>query len=223
MAEVSLLGSTFTTTAGAKSVTATPAVGDLIIIFVQVSGDTTWSSPTDDNSSGTYSLIGVSLDDSSGRYGAVYVRESRIASGASTVFSLANPGTDTGGGLAVVKVTGMSRAGSSAVRQYKQDVQTTITVGFPATGSWTSARLTGNPTIGFLLVPYATPGVDPTSSFTELLETGYGSPNTGIEIQSRNSGDTGSTLTWGTEINSSWSVMGVELDASNTSNMFLMF
>lgn len=223
MAVVTLLGSTFTTTSGAKSVTATPAVGDLILIFVQVSSDQTWSAPTDDNSSGTYTQLGGDyLSDASANFGRLYARDALIASASSTIFSLANPSADTGGGLAIIKVTGMSRAGASAVRQSKignfGSGGTT-----PATGTWTSNKLTTNPVIGCVLNLANPAARTPTTSYSELLDTGYASPDTGIEIQYINSGDTTNTMTWGNSSASAWSCMGVELDASQDNNMFLLF
>lgn len=222
MAAVSLLGNTINTTAGAKSVTATPAVGDLILIFVVVSGDSTFSAPTD-NQSGTYTQIGSTLNNNSDIYGAWYVRDSLIASGTSTIFTLSNPGSDTGGGLAVIKVTGMTKAGSSAVRQSKIGGQGGSTATPVATGSWTSAKLTTNPVVG-AVINFSNPaGLTPTTSYSELLDTGFSTPAVGVEIQKIDSGDTTSTMSWGSGSGSSWVCMGVELDASSSGNFFLCF
>ena len=224
MAAVSLLGSTFTTTAGAKSVTASPAVGDLIVIFVQVAADSTFSNPTDDNSSGTYTLAGNQIGGGAGPSAAMFVRDALIASATSTIFSLANPGSDTGGGLAVIKITGMSKFGSTAVRQAKNSSGAAAST--PGTGAWSSAKLTSNPVIGAVVNTSNPAAVTPTASYSELLDTGYSTPTMGIEIQKIDSGDTTSTMTWGSTSASQWACIGVELDASasaNTGNMFLMF
>ena len=226
MAAVSLLGSTINTTAGAKTVTATPAVGDLILIFVVVSEDNTWSAPTDNNSSGTYTQVGniISSGTSPNIYGAWYVRNALIGAASSTTFSLSNPGTDTGGGMAVVKITGMAKAGSSAVRQSKD--ASSGAAGTPATGKWTSAKLTTNPVVGAIINGINPAWLTPTTGYSELLDTGYSTPGCGVEIQSRNSGDTTNTMTWGSSSLSNWGVSGVELDASssdNTTNFFAFF
>ena len=219
MAAVSLLGSTFTTTSGAKSVTATPAVGDLILIFVQVSDDSTWSAPTDDNTGGTYTLVramGTGV-------GGVYVRDNLVSSASSTVFTLSNPGSDTGGGLAIVKVTGMDVAGSAAIRQIDYGALNGGTT--PTTsGTWPSNKVISNPVIGFLINSTNPAGVTVTTGYTELLNTGYATPDTGLEIQYVNSGDNTDTLTMGGNSASFWYFLGVELDAPPTNgNMFLMF
>lgn len=210
-AAVSLLGSTINTTAGAKTVTATPAVGDLILVFVVVSGDTTWDNPTDNNSSGTYTLIGSQINNGGSIYGSLYIRDSLISSANSTVFTLSNPGSDTGGGLVVIKVTGMAKAGSSAVRQSKSNFGS----GTPTTGSWPSAKLTTNPVIGALINGSNPAGITPTTSYSELLDTGYSTPTTGVQIQSINSGDTSNNMTWGSAPASNYACIGVELDATN--------
>lgn len=218
MAAVSLLGNTINTTAGAKSVTATPAVGDLILIFVVVANDNTWSAPTD-NQSGTYTLINTLLTNST-NYGAWYVRSALIPAASSTIFTLSNPGSDTGGGLAVVKVTGMVKAGSSAVRQSKIGGQGG-TSGTPATGNWASAKLTTNPVVGAVINASNPANLTPTTSYSEILETAFSTPTTGVEIQKIDSGDTTNTMTWGSGSASDWVCMGVELDASSSGNFFL--
>lgn len=211
-AAVSLLGSTINTTAGAKTVTASPAAGDLILIFVMVSGDSTHSAPTD-NQSGTYTIIGSQINNNSALYGAWYVRDALVPAGSSTIFTLSNPGADTGGGLAVIKVTGMAKAGSSAVRQYK--AQATALTGTPATGNWTSSKITTNPVVGAVINLSNPAGLTPTTSYSELLDTGYTTPSHGVQIQSINSGDTSNTMTWGSSSASDYVCMGVELDSTN--------
>lgn len=213
MAAVSLLGSTFNTTSGAKTVTASPAVGDLILIFVAVSGDSTHSAPTD-NQSGTYTIIGSQLNNNSALYGAWYVRDALVPAGSSTIFTLSNPGSDTGGGLAVVKITGMSNAGSSAVRQSKLGGQGGSSAATPATGTWTSSKLTTNPVVGAVINLSNPANLTPTTSYSELLDTGYSTPASGVEIQKIDSGDTSNTMTWGGSSGSDWVCMGVELEAT---------
>lgn len=220
-AAVSLLGSTFTTTSGAKQVTATPAVGDLILICIQISEDYgTWTAPTD-SQGGTYTKI--TENNTAGWWvHAWYVRDSFITSATSTTFDLPNPGSDTGGGLAVVKVTGMSKVGSAAVRQSKISTPTAYSSASPpTTGTWTSAKLTTNPVIGSLFWINGNTNfhtITPTPGYTELLETGYTGPNASVEIQKIDSGDTTNTMVWGGIAGSgsnTYFPIGFELDATN--------
>lgn len=213
MAAVTLLGSTnFTTTAGAKTVTATPAARDLIVIMVQVSSDSSWSNPTDDNSdgNGTYTQIGNQLLSGTDRYGAIYVRDYLVSSATSTIFTLSNPGTDAGGGLAVIKITGMSRAGLGSVRQYSQNSGAGGTIA--NTGTWGSNKLTGNPVIAGLIKD-GNAGASSITNYTSLFNSAYLTPGTTTQCFARNSGDTSNTLTLSGSTAYNWAMIGVELDS----------
>lgn len=214
MAVVSLLGTaTFTTTSGTKTVTATPAVNDLIVIVVAHTGSTSSVNPTDNNSSGTYTLIDSSVKATSADTMRIYIRDSLITSSTSTIFTHA-PGATSGGGLAVLKVTGMSRVGSSADRQSaKQDNQ--AAGGTPAP-VFASAVLTDNPVIGAVfnasnpatLTPRGTP------AYTEATDVGYNTPTTGLEVMYISSGETASTITWGSTSATAFCSLVLELDTS---------
>lgn len=215
MAAVTLLGSTINTTSGEHTVTATPAVGDLIVIaIVYRSSNNTPVAPYDDQG-GTYSFID---SDSTGSSPAarlsVYIRDSLISSAVSTVFTQPDQSTDdSGGGLAVVKITGMSLSGTGAVRQSAKGSNNNSSV-TPATGTWTGVKLTANPIIGFLVNRSNPAGVSPTSGYTELLDTGFNSDVLGLQVQRKNSGDTTDTMTWGSNSASGWAVIGIELDST---------
>src|SRR5665213_3300911 len=116
-AVVTLLGDTFNTTSGTHTVTATPAVSDLIVIVVANSGNVAQIAPTDNNSDGlgTYSLAATANKSTDADELVIWVRDHPIGSASSTVFTQA-PGTSTGGGLAVHKVTGIALVGINAIR-----------------------------------------------------------------------------------------------------------
>src|SRR3990170_2072154 len=110
MATVSSLGQTWTTTAGNKTVVATPAVNDLIVVVHGMSG---WgagdaSTITDNNAGGggTYSkamIEGTSTGGGTAGMLLISIRTALITSATSTTFTCTNTG-DTGGGLTVLKV-----------------------------------------------------------------------------------------------------------------------
>lgn len=218
---VTLLGSVFNTTNGVggspKQVTATPAVGDLIIIAAAHSDNTTNAAPTDDQG-GTYSNCDAGgagtgfVKRSSLDRGGLWVRTSAISSAVSTVFSH-DPGTTTGGGLAVIKITNMNKFGNSAILQYKdpgnQAVDTTPTATFDATPQ------PGNPIIGMCFNgTNAGDTVTPRAGYTELRDGGYATPNMGLEIMSIDSGETSATIAWGSTCASLYGIAVAELDAS---------
>lgn len=221
MAAVTLLGAaTLNTTAGVvgtpKTVTATPALNDLPVIVTAHTGNTstTATPPTDNNADGlgTYTLVSTRTKNTNSDVLCVWIRDARIGSATSTVFSHA-PGVTNGGGLAVLKVTGMSRAGMSALLQQGDNAGLAA-----ATSSvvLAAAVLTGNPVIGVVFNFTNPAGITPTASpaYTERVDTGYNTPATGLEIMSIDSGETASTITWGAAGPSAWCACVIELDTS---------
>lgn len=214
MAVLTLLGSTtFSTSSGTKTVTATPAVDDLIVIVCAHTGNTSAAAPTDNNSDGlgTYTLVGTQQSkNSSADTLGIWVRDALIGSASSTVFTHA-PGSTTGGGLAVHKITGMSRAGSSAVKQSagqsNQAASGTPTLSF-------GANLTaGNVFLGAVFNASNPAGMTPPTGCTERTDVGYNSPASGLETTSRDSVVAVSSVPWG-NTSSAFCSAGVELDVT---------
>lgn len=214
MAAVTALGTaTFNTTSGSKTVTATPAVSDLIIIVTAHTGNTAATAPTDNNSDGlgTYTQINTCVKATSVDTMKVWARNALVGSATSTVFTH-NPGTTTGGGLVVLKVTGMLRTGSAAARA--SGVQSNQASGTPAVALG-GAALTGNPLVGAVFsATNSTTTQTPPTSWTERFDNGYATPTTGLEVASIDSGFTGSTVTWGGASGSAFCSIAVELDTS---------
>lgn len=214
MAAVTLLGTaTFNTTSGTKTVTATPAVGDLIVIIVAHSGSTSSVAPTDNNSSGTYTLINSALKATSADTMRVYVRNSLITSATSTIFTHA-PGTTTGGGLTVLKITGMSKTGSAAVRGSGiQSNQAAATTPAPVLSS---TPLTINPIITAVFNASNPAATTIPSGYTDRANLGYNSPATGLRVASDDSGVTSATITWGGTSATAFGSLAIELDSTTT-------
>jgi len=197
---VTLAGSTWNTTAGNKTVTATPAVGDMIVIVCANSGRTTAQAPTvtDNNSSGTYTQVKAATRASSVDAMWVFVRTATIASATSTIFTFAPlGGADTGGGLIVFRVTGTSGTGSGAVAQSgSQDNQAS---GTPAV-TLTDPIRNDQAVIGGVMTGsnLSTNVVAPTTlAFTEDIDAGYNVLPTGQETCHLAGGTGVSTITWG--------------------------
>jgi hypothetical protein len=221
VAAVALLGTpTFTTAAGNKTVTAAPSIGDLIVIVCANSGRTTAQDPTvtDDNAGGggTYTQVQENTKNVSADTMWIYIRNDLIKSVASTVFTFSPLAAgDTGGGLVVLRVTGMWRAGASAKRKSGgQDNQ--AAAGTPGP-SWTGGgSATGlNPLIGAILNGTNPAGMTKPASFdTEQFDNGYNTPPTGLEVVSDNTGNTDSTVTWGGTSASAFCSSILELDST---------
>lgn len=215
MATVSSLGSLFDTNAGNHTVTATPALGDLIVIVACNTGRTTAQPPTiTDNSTGghgTYVQVVSSSKNTSADSLWIYVRADSIQSATSTVFTAAQA-SDSGGGLQVFKITGMTLAALASVRQSaSQNNQAAAGTPAPAFGV---AALTGNPCIGAVFNATNPATMTPPTSWTESVDTGYATPTTGIETVFRSSGFTGTTVTWGSTSASAFCDVVAEFSAA---------
>lgn len=214
MAVVSELGETWNTTAGNKTVTATPALDDLIVVVHGGSGFAGADNSTiTDDQSGTYTKIGASpLSTGGGTAGALWIsiRTALIPSAVSTVFTATNDG-DTGGGLTVLKVTGMSRTGASAALQ--NIGESTQTENPPAI-AFPSATLAGNPIILGVFGEDNPPALTAPDGFTETTDTGWATPTSGIEIVFDSDGNTLSSYAWTGGALADHNEVGVELDTS---------
>ena len=210
---VSLLGTpTFNTTSGTKTVTATPAVGDLIIIITAHSGNTSTAAPTDNQTGGTYTLINSAVKATSADTMRVWVRNNLISSATSTIFTHA-PGTTTGGGLVVIDCQGMDKAGSSAIVQ--SAIQSNAAAGTPAP-VFATAPNSANAIIGAVFNARNPAALTPRTNYTELYDSGYNNPATGLEVMADNSGETSATITWGGSAGTVFASLVVELEASVT-------
>lgn len=210
MATVTSLGVTFTTSAGSQTVTATPAVGDLIVIVVAATGFTTSTAPTD-NKSGTYTKIASALKNTSADILEVYVRTSLISAAASTIFTYA-PSSNTGGGLQVFKITGMSVAGTAAIVQSQtQANQAASTTPAPVLGATPRSV---DPIIGSVFNATSPATMTPRTGYTESNDSGYSTPTTGMETMFLNSGETSATITWGSTSASAFSSVVIELNVT---------
>lgn len=216
MAAISALGaSDYSTTAGNKTASATPAVGDLLVAVCMNTGRTSAQPPTfsDTGAGGTWTRHGTAfVKNASADAGWIFVRDNLVASATSHTFNMTQSG-DTGGGFAVFKITGMSKTGLSAIRQLgKQDNAAT---GTPSV-TMGAAIITGNPVLG--AVHTAQTGTantaPPTGGYTETHDSGYNTPATGREICVRSSGETRTTVPWTAATTSAFGAVFVEFDAA---------
>jgi hypothetical protein len=227
MAAVALLGTTvWNTTAGNKTITATPTLGDLIFIFAPCTLAGGTISVTDNNTDGRGTYTQVHSDFTGFSTNGVltgWIRNALIGSATSTIFT-ATQTSSTGGGLVIFRVTGMSIVGLGAVRGAGgQSAGTLGTTPAPvllgrvgAVFSGTQAALTGNAVVGSVCNGTSPAGLTPPASFTEspTPDLGYTVPTTGFESVRRDSGETGSTITWGSTSATAFASLVVELDAS---------
>ena len=216
MAAVTHAGTTFNTTGGDTTVTATPASGDLIVVVAATSGLAGGTTAVSDNNPSGGNYVQVDSD----RTGfsttgvlTVWVRTQPVGHAVSTVFT-ASQGGSTGGGLSVLRVSGMKRAGANAVRSSGgQSSGTAATTPAPVLSQ---APLTGNAIIEAVANgTNSTTTVTPRASFTEDFDNGYATPATGLEVSHRNSGETTATQTFGSTTASAFASVAIELDTTD--------
>jgi hypothetical protein len=223
MAAVTLAGTTWDTNAGNKTVVATPAVGDLIIVIAPATGVATSVVTDNQTPAGVYNKINANFTgfSTAGDLSA-WVRTAYITAASSTTWTVTQT-SSTGGGLCVLRISGMSTAGIGAIRGCGGQTAGTLgTTPAPVllrrsanVYSGTQAALTTNVIIG--AVCNGTNGattVTPPASYTEHFDNGYNVPATGFEVCSINSGITASTITFGSTTATAFASIAIELECS---------
>ena len=196
----------------------TPAQDDLLVVIVQAAASVSGSAEVPTASANgitfvkalqmTYASGANSLD--------IYIAEQLVpASPVSMTVSWAPADAATGTVIDVVSVSGMSRTGTSAIRQTGSGfggATTTPSVGFGA------ACLTGNPVILAVANGTNPVGTSTPTSWTSINSTvAYSTPTTGYQGCRRDSGFTGSSVSWNSTSASIWGAVGIELDTSAAS------
>lgn len=215
MATFTEAGETWNTTAGNKTVVATPASSDLIVVVGGASGMTGSDDVviSDDNSDGLGAYVRIVRATGGGTTGMIdiWVRSALVGSATSTTFTATNTG-DTGGGLTVMRLSGMTWVGLGAIRQAVSESSGTED---PPSIAFGGATLTGNPILIAVLCEDNPAALTVPTSFNETTDTGYASPTTGIHVCFVNSGQTLSTYTYAAGgAATDHCEVAVELDAS---------
>lgn len=203
MATVTLGGSIITTsvdpwTTGAFS----PAVGDLIVVIAVASSATSWvgTTCTESAGGGTYSMVSSSIEGGgSSRECAMFIADQPCSATTSRTITITGVTGEAGGGCAAFQVTGMVRLGSFALRQESPITQ--VTAGSTPAAVFPRAPLTENPVFGTVGSTAASvPSVTQPASWTQDVDLNYTIPTAAHEICHRASGETGTTITWGSII-----------------------
>lgn len=191
----------------------TPSVGDLLVGFV-IATATVAASPTLSNSAGTtFTKVGSYVKATSADTLYLFVANSLVTSATLQTCTFDCTGDNaTGCNITIARISGMSRTGLDAIRQYNG--QSNQAAGTPAP-AFSSAALTGNLCMGFVGNATSPAGLTIPSGWTgEMTDTGYANPTTGAEGAYVNSGFTGTTVTWGSSSASDFCSLIVELDTT---------
>jgi hypothetical protein len=195
----------------------TPANNDHLCGFFAIGAEVSTDWTVTDSLGGTWTKIVRSLRGGSASFMEFWVRNTASNGSAMTVTFSHATGNATGASMVILKTPGMSKYGSTSVKQ--NAIQQNVAAGGTPAVTFGAACLTTNPVVGAVNALANPAAVTPTASpaFTELIDSGYNTPATGTEVQSIASGFTGTTLTWGsTEAGGGFCTIGVELDASSS-------
>ncbi len=193
-----------------RTVTITTLANDLLLVFAQTSGNTNTAATCSDNQGGTYTQIDFAANSASANTATWFVRNSLVGTGASTIITVVT-GSNTAGEIVAVAMAGMSRTGLAAIRSKGKQVNQAAGTPAPVLSQ---AALTGNPTIGAVFNASTPAGMTTPTGWTERQDVGQSTPSTGIEVVTRDSGFTGTTVTWGSASATAYASAIVELDSS---------
>lgn len=198
----------------------TPAGGDLLIAFVVASGTTATGTMTDSQSLG-FTKITSALKATSADSIYAFVSNNTAASSAMTVTFDCTGDAATGSIIFVASVSAMFRVGLDAIAQ--SAVQENQAAGGTPAPSFINSVNTNNPTLGCVGNSSNPATVTPPSSWAENAsgDTGYNTPPTGGEYAYRDSGFTGTTITWGGTSATAFGDIILELDARGPSRGLL--
>lgn len=192
----------------------TPTDGDLLVVFVTSANSDDLTGVSLTSSVGTtFYEAGICLFHSTnGSAVYAYVAESKSFATSQTVTFDQTTDPADGTVISVLGVAGMSKTGSDAVLQYAE-AENGSSGGTPSVTFGSNVN-TSNPTLLQLGARVNPPAVTEPTGWTEHSDTGFDSPSAGAETISRDSGFTGTTVTWGSTVSGNFGVAALELDAS---------
>lgn len=200
------------------SASFTPAASDLIVVFVATTGSvsTGKASMTDSQGLG-FTLVTFARKNTSADSVYMFVANALAAASAMTVTFACSDDSATGCIISPLRISGMSRVGLAAIRQ----TQTVFNgaAGTPAP-AFAASCLTGNVTLGFVANAANPATIAEPAGWTEAADVGYATPTTGVQTVYRDSGFTGTTVTWGGTTGSAYALLLAELDTSVASGLY---
>jgi hypothetical protein len=192
------------------SASFTPAADDLLVVCGIATATITAAPTLTDSQALGFTRADAQLWGATSQHQSfIFVADDLAAASAMTVTLDVTGDNATGAAYFVAAVSGMDRVGADAV------VQVSSTPGSNAVPATTfgAAVTTTNPTIVCAGHGTNSTATEPTG-WTERGDTTYLTPNTGASYATRNSGFTGTTVTWGSSLADQWVALAIELDAS---------
>lgn len=119
----------------------------------------------------------------------------------------------TGSIGAVLGITGFPK-----VRQYKKTARAAGASAAP-TITFDAPVASGSLVVGICHVGSNPAALTEPAGFTELFDSGYGTPVVGMQVCAQDSGFTGDTVTWGSSTTSNWNIIAIEFEQGRASDM----
>lgn len=190
-------------------VSFTPVAGDLLVLFAVVSGSTA-AGDVSDSLAGAWTKVTDTTKNGGADTLYCFVAN-QLSTGVAMTVTLGAAG-GTGSFILIAGINPMTRLGNIAIRQSAK-LANQLAATIPSC-SFVSATLTGNPTMTFVANATNPTGVTTPLDWTGLFDTGYTPPTTGGTVASRDSGFTGTTITWGSTSPTDFGIIVVEFDTS---------
>lgn len=190
-----------------------PSAGDLLVVLVTTTDSVEPVGLTDTQTLG-WTLVATATKSLTADSLYLYVADATASASSMTVTFDCTGDEATGCVIQVMRVSGMSRTGSDAIRQF--GVSSGNSAGTPSV-TLGAAALTTNPTVGAVMHGDGTGSSDPTppTGFTDLDLSGYTSPTLGTLYTKDESGFTGTSVAWTSATSTNYGALAFELDASS--------
>ena len=188
----------------------TPAAGDVLYLAEEISLTTGLTSITDSLGGSWSKTEGVAISGLTDHSLNVWVRNSTVSATSMTVTVNTSVADGTGCSAHIYRASGVNGSGTASI---VQDDSGTASSGTPET-VFASSAVTTNATLVFAVTSANPAGLTPPTNWTEGADTGHATPTRGMESAVRNSGFTGTTITWGsTGVN--WGAISIEILAAS--------
>ena len=212
MAAVAHLNTTVDATDGTSYASGafTPTANDLLVVFVAATGTVAAAPTMTDSQALGFTLITSFLWNVSTARLYLFVADALAAASSMTVTFDCTGDAAVNCQIVVAGVSGMTAVGSAAVVQ--SSGQHNGGNGATPAPVFAGSCVTTNPTLGAVADTRNPAAETPPTNWTELADTGV--ETSGLEYVHRDSGFTGTTITWGAAANNRWASLIVELDAS---------
>jgi hypothetical protein len=213
MAAITHAVSTASTSNAASYVSGsfTPAAGDVLIAFVTATNTLATGTMTSSVAGQTFTKVTSAVFNSSQHTVYCFILNNFTTAVSQTVTFGCSGDNATGAVVQVARIAGLSRTGLGAIKQFATLANQSPGTPAPA---FTASVQTDNPTFGVVGCHTNPATITAPTGWTELNDAGYNTPPTGAEYVGRDSGFTGTTVTWGSAAATDFASLIVEVDVT---------